>query len=212
MVPRRYKQWSGPMADACTRNRTTGSVSVGSQGSTIRTTALARPVPQCRRGVHPVDPQRDRVDVETLDHGEVHRLGPADDCDHLILVEEWKRCAEAVGRAVGFQESRRLPRTRPWIGGGEDARADPPQRSARPVVREYPAARDHEARRLRRESLERVGGFDREAVFVDVAAGDRSEALRPGSLHPTCDRPRFHPARLRLGARGRVFASIQGAG
>ena len=44
-------------------------------------------------------------------------------------------------------------------------------------MREHAPARDHEARGLRREAGQRVGGLDREPVLVDPAPGDRAQAL-----------------------------------
>ena len=146
--------------------------------------ALARAAPQRGRRVGAVDAQRDRVDVEPLDQRVVDRLGPADDRDDLLLVEQRQRRAEPVGGAVGLEQPRRVVRAHRGVGRGEDARAHPPQRSVRAVVREHAPARDHEARGLGREAGERVGGLDREPVLVDVAAGDRAQALGRGHLTP----------------------------
>ena len=52
------------------------------------------------------------------------------------------------------------------------------------MVREHAPAGDHETGRLGCEGGERVGGFDRESVLVDVAAGDRPQALGRGHVTP----------------------------
>ena len=134
------------------RGSRTTSVSVGSHGSTMRTPRSLARRRSAGAGLAPSTRSATVVEVEPFDHREIDRLGPTDHRDHLILVEQRERRAEPVGSAIGLEQPRRFARSGARIGRGEDAGADPPQRPARPVMREHAPARDHEAGRLRREA------------------------------------------------------------
>ena len=114
-----------------------------------------------------------RDDREVLAFGDrvVDRVGPADDRDHVVLVEERQRRGEPVRGAVGVEQADRVARGARRVGRGEDARAHPPQRAVRRMMREDAPARHDEAGRFGREPRERVRGFGRERVVRRPCGG-----------------------------------------
>ena len=95
----------------------------------------------------------------------------------------WPRGGSAVRSDV--EQLRRVAAAPRRVGRGEDARAHPPQRAVRGMVREHSAARDDEARGLGRERRQRIGGLARERVVGDRSAGSPTAVARPGVTSPT---------------------------
>ena len=145
--------------------------------------AFGLAVAQLARGVDALAANRHRVHVDALRQCFIDRVRPADNGDDLVVFEERERGREAVGGAVGLEQLRSVARGARRVRRGEDARAQPPQRRVRGMVRKHLAAGDDEARGLGREGRQGIGGRAREVVVGDRAPGHRPQSL--GGRHVT---------------------------